>query len=351
MQWKGLPKPKRLNVDLESLTTHYGKFWAEPFQKGYGVTLGNALRRVLLSSIHGAAVSAVRIEGVLHEFSTITDVVEDVTNIILNVKELLVKLHVDHPKTIYIDKKGPGIVTAADIQTDPDVEIVNQNLHIATLDRGGRLQMEMTIKHGRGYSSAEKNAEDDQPIGVIPIDSIFSPIRKVNYKIEPARLGRDTDYDKLLLEVETDGTVTPDEAVSQAAQILREHFSLFVNFDEMQSEEEEKVDEQYEEIRKNLLRSVDELELSVRSQNCLNRANIRTIADLVQRSEASMLKTRNFGKKSLNEIRAVLESMNLRFGMDITKYGFELSEIEEFVDDLDDGEEEDDDDFADLDDI
>ena len=339
MQWKGLPKPKRLNVDLDTLTTHYGKFWAEPFHKGYGITLGNSLRRVLISSIPGAAVTAVQINGVLHEFSTIQDVVEDVTNIILNVKELLVKLHVDHPKTVYIDKKGPGTVSGRDIQTDADVEIVNPNLHIATLDRGGKLKMEMTVKKGRGYCPAERNVEDDQPIGVIPIDAIFSPIRRVNFKVEPARLGRQTDYDRLILEVETDGTITPDEAVSQGAQILREHFSLFISFDEMQCEEEEKVDEHLEEMRANLLRSVDELELSVRSQNCLNRANIRTIADLVQKTEMDMLKTRNFGKKSLNEIRGVLEDMELNFGMDLTQLGFSIDDfkpLEPFNDEEDD---------------
>jgi DNA-directed RNA polymerase subunit alpha len=327
MQWKGLPKPKRLNVDMETLTTQYGKFWAEPFQRGYGVTLGNSLRRVLLSSIPGAAVTSIRIDGILHEFSTIPDVVEDVTNIILNIKELLVKLHVDHPKTIYLDKKGPGTAIAADIQTDPDVEILNPELHLATLDRGGKLRMEMTVKKGRGYQPAEKNLEEEQPIGVIPIDAIFSPVRKVNFKVEAARLGRETDYDKLILEVDTNGTITPDEAVSQAAQILRDHFSLFISFEDVPGEEEDKVDAKFEAIYRNLTRSVDELELSVRSQNCLNRANIRTIADLVMRTEAEMLKTRNFGRKSLNEIKNVLSQMNLNFGMDLTRYGFERSDI------------------------
>ncbi len=321
MQWKGLPKPKKLNVDFETLTTEYGKFWAEPFERGYGVTLGNSLRRVMLSSIPGAAVTSVRIEGVLHEFSTITDVVEDVTNIILNIKELLVKLHVEHPKTIYLDKKGPGSVTAADIKTDADVEILNRDLHIATLDRNGRLNVEMTVKKGRGYHPAEKNYDEDQPIGVIPVDAVFSPVKKVNFKVEAARLGRETDYDKLFLEVFTDGTITPDETVSHAAQILREHFDLFINFEDVQSEEEEQVDAEFEETYKNLTRSVDELELSVRSQNCLNRANIRYISDLVQKTEGEMLKTRNFGRKSLNEIKDVLISMGLSFGMDVEQFG------------------------------
>ncbi|MBN1356462.1 DNA-directed RNA polymerase subunit alpha [bacterium] len=347
MQWKGLPKPKRLNVNVDTLTTHYGEFWAEPFQKGYGITLGNALRRVLLSSIKGAAVTTVRIDGVLHEFSTIPDVVEDVTNIVLNIKELLVKLHVDHPKTIHLEKKGPCVVTAADIQTDADVEILNQDLQIATLDKGGRLQMEMTVKTGRGYCPAEKNLEEEQPIGVIPVDAIFSPVKKVNFRVVPARWGRETDYDKLILEVKTDGTIMPDEAISQAAQILRDHFSLFVNFEDVQGEEEETVDEMYEETFRNLSRSVDELELSVRSQNCLSRANIHNIADLVQKTEAEMLKTRNFGNKSLNEIRSVLESMDLSFGMNLSKYGFSKPVSGEDLsneDDIDDFEDLDEDD-------
>ncbi len=340
MQWKGLPKPKKLNVDLETLTTHYGKFWAEPFQKGYGITLGNALRRVLLSSIPGAAVTAVRISDVLHEFSTIPDVVEDVTNIILNIKELLIKLHVDHPKTIILEKKGPGVATAGDIQTDPDVEILNPELCIATLDRNAHIRIEMTVGKGRGYRIAEKNVEEDQPIGVIPIDAIFSPVRRVNFKVEDARWGKETDHDRLTLEVETDGSIRPDEAVSLAAQILRDHFSLFIDFDEVDAEEEDDIDEQMEEMYRNLMRSVDELELSVRSQNCLSRANIRTIADLVQRTEQDMLKTKNFGKKSLNEIRAILNDMNLHFGIDLTPFNIQPSEIvtnsEETVEDGDD---------------
>ncbi len=349
MQWKGLPKPKRLNVDFDTLTTHYGKFWAEPFERGFGITIGNSLRRVILSSIPGAAVTDVKIDGVLHEFSTIPDVVEDVTNIILNVKELLVKLHVDHPKKIVLDKKGPGDATAGDIQTDADVEILNKDLHIATLDRGGRLRMEMTVKKGRGYQSAEKNFDDEQPIGVIPIDAVFSPVKKVNFKVEAARLGRETDYDKLILEVYTDGTVTPDETVSHAAQILREHFSLFITFDDVQSEEEEKVDLQYEEMYRNLTRSVDELELSVRSQNCLSRANIRVISDLVQRTESEMLKTRNFGRKSLNEIKEVLDSMGLSFGMDISQFGFTPRPAPSVLDDEDDLDDDIDDDYDDND--
>jgi DNA-directed RNA polymerase subunit alpha len=323
MQWKGLPKPKRLNVDLETLTTQYGKFWAEPFERGYGITLGNSLRRVLLSSIFGSAVTAVRIEGVLHEFSTLPDVVEDVTNIILNVKQLLVKLHVDHPKIIHIEKKGPGTVTAADIQTDADIEILNKETHIATLDRNGRLKMDMTVKKGRGYQPAELNYEEDQPIGVIPIDAVFSPVKKVNFKVEAARLGRETDYDKLILEIYTNGTITPDATLSYAAQILRDHYSLFIDFDDIQGEDEENIDLRFEETYNNLTRSIEELELSVRSQNCLNRANIRYISDLVQKTEAEMLKTKNFGRKSLNEIKTVLAGMGLSFGMELSQFGFQ----------------------------
>lgn len=350
MQWKGLPKPKRLNVDLETLTTHYGKFWAEPFQRGFGITIGNSLRRVLLSSIPGAAVTAVRIDGVLHEFSTITDVVEDVTNIILNIKELLIRLHVDHPKTITLDKKGPGIACAGDIQTDADVEILNPDLHLASLDRGGKLHMEITVKKGRGYVPAEKTVEEELPIGVIPIDASFSPIKRVNYRIDAARLGRDTDYDRLTIEVETNGTITPDEAVSQAAQILRDHYSLFINFEDIQHDEDESIDASFESMQQNLGRSVDELELSVRSMNCLNRANIRSIADLVQKTEAEMLKTRNFGRKSLNEIRSVLVQMGLSFGMDLTKYGFEKPEPSPIFDEDLEGELDESDDDLDSDD-
>jgi len=335
MQWKNLQKPRRLNVDFDTLTTCYGKFWAEPLERGYGVTLGNSLRRVILSSIPGAAVTSVRIDGVLHEFTTIPDVVEDVTNIILNIKQLIVKLHVDHPKTIVLEKSGPGKARAEDIQTDNDVEILNPDLHIATLDRNGKIRIEMKVQKGRGFETAEKHHEEDQPIGVIPIDSVFSPVKKVNFKVEAARLGRETDYDRLILDVFTDGTIRPDETVSLAAQILRDQFSLFVDFEDVQTEEEDREDDQFEEIYRNLNRSVEELELSVRSQNCLNRANIKKIYELVQRSEAEMLKTRNFGRKSLNEIKEVLENMGLHFGMDISEFGFPVRQDAE----LDSGEE------------
>ena len=340
MQWKNLQKPRRLNVDFDTLTSCFGKFWAEPLERGYGVTLGNALRRVILSSIPGAAVTSVRIDGVLHEFTTIPDVVEDVTNIILNIKQLIVKLHVDHPKTIVLEKKGPGDALASDIQTDNDVEILNPDLHIATLDRNGKIRIEMKIQKGRGFETAEKHHEEDQPIGVIPIDSVFSPVKKANFNIEAARLGRDTDYDRLIMEVFTNGTIRPDETVSLAAQILRDQFSLFVDFEDVQSEDEESQDDQFDEIYKNLSRSVEELELSVRSQNCLNRANIKKIYELVQRSEGEMLKTRNFGRKSLNEIKEVLENMGLQFGMEIVQYGFPSREELGPMEDINTDEEE-----------
>jgi DNA-directed RNA polymerase subunit alpha len=322
MQWKNLQKPRRLNVDFDTLTTCYGKFWAEPLERGFGVTLGNALRRVILSSIPGAAVTSVRLDGVLHEFTTIPDVVEDVTNIILNIKQLIMKLHVEHAVTIVLEKSGPGTATAADIQTDANLEILNPDLHIATLDRNGKIRIEMTVQKGRGYEPAEEHYEEDQPIGVIPIDAVFSPVQKARFYVEAARLGRETDYDKLIMEIFTNGTIRPDETVSLAAQILRDQFSLFVDFEDVHSEEDEAQDDQFDEIYKNLNRSVDELELSVRSQNCLDRANISKIYEMVQRSEAEMLKTRNFGKKSLNEIKDVLDSMGLHFGMDISQFGF-----------------------------
>ncbi len=322
MQWKNLQKPRRLNVDFDTLTTCYGKFWAEPLERGYGVTLGNALRRVILSSIPGAAVTSVRLDGVLHEFTTIPDVVEDVTNIILNIKQMILKLNVDHAKTIVLEKSGPGIATAADIQIDADVEILNPELHIATLDRNGKIRIEMKVQKGRGFKTAENHHEEDQPIGVIPIDAVFSPVRKARFSIEAARLGRDTDYDRLIMEIFTDGSMRPDETVSLAAQILRDQFSLFVDFEDTHVEEDEKQDEQFEEIVKNLGRGVDELELSMRSQNCLKNSNIKKIYELVQRSEAEMLKTKNFGKKSLNELKGILESLGLHFTMEVTQYGF-----------------------------
>ncbi len=315
MRLKDFQIPKKLEFEQETLTDTYGKFVAEPFERGFGTTVGNSLRRVLLSSIGGAAVTSVKIEGVLHEFSTITGVKEDVTDIILNIKNLRLKLHSDKTKTIHIKKKGPGEVKGKDIIHDADVEMLTPDLHIATLDKDAYLDMEMTVKIGRGYVPAERNKEEGAPIGVIPIDSIFSPVQKVNFLVENARVGRVTDYDKLIMEVVTDGSVKPDEALAFAAKILKDHLSIFITFDEKDEVHEPVIEEKQKEFNKNLLRSVNELELSVRAANCLKNANIKTIADLVQRTEAEMLKTKNFGRKSLNEIKEILSEMGLSLGM------------------------------------
>jgi DNA-directed RNA polymerase subunit alpha len=312
---KDFQVPVRVEVDKESLSPTYGKFTAEPFERGFGTTVGNSLRRVLLSSLTGAAVTTVRIEGVLHEFSTIPGVTEDVTAIILNVKSLRLKLHTDKPKTIRLRKKGPGEAKASDIIHDADVAVLNKDLHIATLDKESTLDMEMVIKPGRGYVSAERNKEEGLPIGVIAVDSIFTPVKRVNFQVENARVGRVTDYDKLLLEVWTDGSMVPHDALSTAAGILRDHLSIFIHPDELgEAKPPAKKEEERLEINKNLFRSVNELELSVRAANCLKNANIKTIADLVQKTEMEMLKTKNFGKKSLNEIKEILAEMGLSLG-------------------------------------
>lgn len=308
--------PLRVEVDKDTLSPTYGKFTAEPFERGFGTTIGNSLRRVLLSSLTGAAVTTVRIEGVLHEFSTVPGVTEDVTGIILNVKSLRLKLHTDKPKTIHLRKKGPGEAKASDIIHDADVGILNPALHIATLDKEATLDMEMVVKPGRGYVPAERNKEEGLPIGVIAVDSIFSPVKRVNFHVENARVGRQTDYDKLLIEVWTDRSVSPQDAVSTAAGILRDHLTIFINPEDLsEAKPEGRGEEQrQQEINKNLFRSVNELELSVRAANCLKNANIKTIADLVQKTEMEMLKTKNFGKKSLNEIKEILAEMGLSLG-------------------------------------
>lgn len=321
MLWKGFQKPKRLATNIDTLTGTYGQFNAQPFERGFGTTVGNALRRVLLSSIEGAAVTAVKIEGVLHEFSSIPGVVEDATDIILNLKQIPFKLHSDLPKTIYIDVNRPGVVTSADIQPDADVEILDKEVYIATISEGGKLNMEMRLKTGRGYVSAEKNFDEDLPIGYIPIDSVHSPVKKVNYTVDPARLGQMTDYDKLSLEVWTNGCVKPQDAIGLAAKLLKDHMSIFINFEETEDTPEE--EQPKKEIKGNeyLDRSVEELELSVRSNNCLKNANIKTIRDLVQRTESEMLKTKNFGRKSLNEIKEILATMGLSLGMRFDENG------------------------------
>jgi DNA-directed RNA polymerase subunit alpha len=307
--------PKRIEVDRATRTNCYGRFTAEPFERGFGTTVGNALRRVLLSSLEGAAVTSVQIEGVYHEFSAIPGVREDVTDIILNLKELLLEMHGYGPKVISIQAEGEGEVTGADIVTDADIEVLNSGLHIATINKDGKLNARMTVRKGRGYVPAEMNVDEEMPAQAIPIDAIFSPVQKVNFTVENARVGRRTDYDKLVLEVTTNGSLTPEEAVSQAAQILRDHLEIFVNFKEETRPELPAVDVDRVHLLENLKRSVDELELSVRSYNCLKNANIRNIGELVQKTEAEMLKTRNFGRKSLNEIKEILETLGLSLGM------------------------------------
>ncbi|TAJ28710.1 MAG: DNA-directed RNA polymerase subunit alpha [Nitrospirae bacterium] len=308
--------PVRVEADKETLTPTYGKFTAEPFERGFGTTIGNSLRRVLLSSLTGAAVTTVRIEGVQHEFSTIPGVTEDVTTVILNVKSLRLKLHTDKPKTIRLRKKGPGEAKGSDIIHDADLTVLNPDVHIATLDKEATLDMEMTVKPGRSYVPAERNKEEGLPIGVIAVDSIYSPVRRVNFQVENARVGRVTDYDKLLLEVWTDGSMVPEDALSSAAGVLRDHLSIFIHPEDLgEAKPQARPDEERLEINKHLLRSVNELELSVRAANCLKNANIKTIADLVQRTEMEMLKTKNFGKKSLNEIKEILAEMGLSLGI------------------------------------
>jgi len=322
--WQGFIKPKRLEADKKTLTNTYGKFVAEPFERGFAKTIGNALRRHLLSSIQGAAVTAVKFDGVYHEFSTIPKVREDVSDIILNIKELMIKLNVDQPKTIFIHAEGKGEVRAKDIKADADVEILNPEHLIATLDKGGKLDFEMLIKKGRGYIPAERNTEEGMPIQMIPIDSIFSPIKKVNYTVENTRVGQSTDYERLILEVWTNGAIKPDDAIAHSAKILKDHLQIFINFEEEVEVKGPQVDEKKLKTITNLKRSVEELELSVRSYNCLKNENIKTIADLVQKTDQEMLKTRNFGRKSLNEIKEILAEMGLSLGMNLDEYKSEL---------------------------
>ena len=313
--WKGFQKPKRFECNRETLTATHGQFYAQPFERGFGTTIGNSLRRVLLASIEGAAITAVKIQGVLHEFSSIQGVTEDTTDIILNLKQIPMKISVDHPETIYIRAEGPGEVKAGDIETNPNVEILDPDVHIATLSEEGRLEMEMRVKSGRGYVSADRNFDQDLDIGYIPIDSIHSPVRRVNFRVDDARLGQTTDYDKLILEVWTNGAVPPQDAVGLAAKLLKDHMSLFINFEDVQETSEQAVSQTTERFNENLNRSVEELELSVRSYNCLKNADIRTIGELVRKTEAEMLKTKNFGRKSLNEIKEILQGMGLSLGM------------------------------------
>ena len=328
--WKDLIRPKRLELEKETLTPFYGKFTAEPFERGFGITIGNSLRRILLSSLQGAAITSVKIDGVLHEFSAVPGAKEDITEIILNLKEVRLKLHTEGPKAIRVKAEGPKVLKAGDIITGDAVEILNPDHYVATLSRDGKLSMEMVVKVGRGYVPAERNKEENQPIGTIPMDAIFSPVKKVNYTVTNARVGQITDYDKLTMEVWTDGSLSPEEAVAHAAKILKDQLSIFITFEE---EEEAEMsysedEEEKEALNENLLRSVDELELSVRSANCLKHANIRLIGDLVQKTEAEILATKNFGRKSLNEIKEILSEMGLSLGMKLDNWPPKKSEEE-----------------------
>jgi DNA-directed RNA polymerase subunit alpha len=317
--WKELIKPKKVEVDEEQLP-YFGKFVCEPLERGFGLTIGNALRRVLLSSLQGAAIVSVKIEGVLHELTTIPGVVEDVSDIILNLKEVRLKLHGDPPRTVRVEAKGEGVVKAGDIITDGQVDVLNPDQHIATLSKDADLRMEMVVDMGKGYVPAERNKDEAQVIGVIPIDAVFSPIRKVNYVVTNARVAQRTDYDKLTFELWTDGSVEPQDAIAYAAKILKDQLTIFINFEEEEEEAPETEERTDKKLNDNLFRSVDELELSVRSSNCLKNANIHLIGELVQKTEAEMLKTKNFGRKSLNEIKEILSEMGLSLGMKVENF-------------------------------
>ncbi|HEY0565796.1 MAG TPA: DNA-directed RNA polymerase subunit alpha [Terriglobales bacterium] len=319
--FKGFQKPKRLVANTETLTERYGMFTAQPFQRGFGTTIGNSLRRVLLSSIEGAAITAVRIEGVEHEFSPIPGVVEDATDIILNLKQIPFKIMGEGIKTVRLTVDQHGDVRSGQIETDADVEVLDRDVHVATVSEGGRLSIEMRLKSGRGYVSADKNFDEDLALGYIPIDSVHSPVRKVNFAVEAARLGQMTDYDKLTLEVWTNGAISPQDSIGQAAKLLKDHMTIFINFEEQPEVAEEPAERGMSQMNEVLNRSVEELELSVRSYNCLKNANIQTIGELVQKTEAEMLKTKNFGRKSLNEIKEILASMGLSLGMKIDESG------------------------------
>jgi DNA-directed RNA polymerase subunit alpha len=319
--FKGFQKPKRLVANTETLTERYGQFTAQPFQRGFGTTIGNSLRRVLLSSIEGAAITAIRIEGVDHEFSPIPGVVEDATDIILNLKQVPFKVIGEGIKTVRLVAERSGEIFSGAIQTDADVEVLDRNLHIATVSEGGKLDIEMRLKSGRGYVSADKNFDEDLAIGYIPIDSVHSPVRKVNFTVEAARLGQMTDYDKLTIEVWTNGAISPQDSIGHAAKLLKDHMTIFINFEEITEATEEPAERSMDRVSDQLNRSVEELELSVRSYNCLKNAGIQTIGELVQKSESEMLRTKNFGRKSLNEIKEILQTMGLSLGMKPDAHG------------------------------
>jgi DNA-directed RNA polymerase subunit alpha len=317
MLWKGFQRPKRLEVERETLTPKFGRFSAQPFERGFGTTIGNALRRILLSSVEGAAITAVKIDGVLHEFSSVPGVVEDTTDIILNLKQIPFRCHSEHAETLVVHAVGPRTVKAGDIQASANVEVLDPEAPIATLSEEGKLSMEMRLRKGRGYVSADRNFDEDLGIGYIPVDSIHAPVRKVNYTVEDARLGQKTDYDRLTLEVWTNGAITPQDAVAMSAKVLKDHMAIFINFEEASDDVVDFPSTEDERVLDQLNRSVDELELSVRSYNCLKNANIKTIYDLVTKTEPEMLKTKNFGRKSLNEIKDILAEMGLSLGMNI----------------------------------
>jgi DNA-directed RNA polymerase subunit alpha len=320
MLWKGFQRPKRVEVDTETLTGTYGRFTAQPFERGFATTIGNALRRCLLSSIEGAAITAVNIEGVLHEFSSIPGVQEDVTDIILNLKQVPITLHAEDSKVLSIDVEGPGSVTAGQMSEDPQIEIVDPNVHIATLNEEARLKLQAQIKRGRGYVAADRNFDESMGIGWIPVDSAHSPVRRVNYRVEAARLGQTTDYERLILEVWTNGTVRPEEAVSLAAMLLKDHLGIFIQTEEsLRHDGSELGREELAGLDALLAKNIDELDLSVRSANSLKNANIHTLRDLVRRSEKDMLETKNFGKKSLEEVQEVLDKLGLSLGMEVSE--------------------------------
>ena len=317
MLWKGFQRPKRVEVDSESLTATYGRFTAQPFERGFATTIGNALRRCLLSSIEGAAITAVHIEGVLHEFSSIPGVQEDVTDIILNLKQIPIRLHSEDAKVLTIDVNGPGTVTAGQMTEDPQIEIIDPAVHIATLNEEGRLKLQAQVKRGRGYVSADRNFDESMGIGWVPVDSAHSPVRRVNYRVEAARLGQTTDYERLILEVWTNGTVSPEQSVSLAAKLLEDHLGIFIQSEEGLRHDGSEVSEELAGLDALLARQIDELDLSVRSANSLKNANIHTLRDLVRRSEKDMLETKNFGKKSLEEVQEVLDKLGLSLGMEV----------------------------------
>jgi DNA-directed RNA polymerase subunit alpha len=319
--FKGFQKPKRLVANTETLTDRYGMFTAQPFERGFGSTIGTGLRRVLLSSIEGAAITAVRIEGVAHEFSPIPGVVEDATDIILNLKQIPFKMMSEGMRTVRLKVDSAGEVLSGQIETDSEIEVLDRNMHIATIGEGGKLSIEMRIKSGRGYVGADRNNDEDLAVGYIPIDSVHSPVRKVNYSVEAARLGQMTDYDKLTIEVWTNGAISPADAIGQASKLLKDHMAIFINFEELPETTEEPAERAMSQMNEVLNRSVEELELSVRSYNCLKNANIQSIGDLVQKTEAEMLRTKNFGRKSLNEIKEILGSLGLSFGMKFDSQG------------------------------